>query len=302
MTHATRRVDRAVVFDLDETLHRLRRFTVGGYAHVARWLASRTGRRRGSVFRRLWGLYRGGRGATAYQTVCAELGLPPSSRPRCCDIIVPTCRRLRLTRSADFALRQMRGTWRVGVLTNGMPELQRIKVAALGLEPRVDAIVYADELVPGGKPAPEVFERIADDLGVRARTLRDGGRRRGGRCPGGHAAGMRTIWLRRPNRPSPPKGTADAMRAVAVGIAGDRGTIDRGLTMIAVTEHCRPARWPPTRRLFAVAEIGLNHGGDVERALAMVDAAAQAGACAVKLQSLVADRLVASSCPAPMPT
>ena len=51
--------------------------------------------------------------------------------------------------------------------------------------------------------------------------------------------------------------------------------------------------------VFAIAEIGLNHGGDVEQALRMVDAAAEAGASAIKLQTLFADRLVAESCPAP---
>ena len=54
-----------------------------------------------------------------------------------------------------------------------------------------------------------------------------------------------------------------------------------------------------TAPVFAIAEIGLNHGGSLSRAIALVDAAAAAGASAVKLQSLYADRLVAPSCPAP---
>ena len=51
--------------------------------------------------------------------------------------------------------------------------------------------------------------------------------------------------------------------------------------------------------LFVIAELGLNHGGSLERALAMVDAAAAAGASAVKLQTFEAGELVAAQCPAP---
>lgn len=51
--------------------------------------------------------------------------------------------------------------------------------------------------------------------------------------------------------------------------------------------------------LFAIAELGLNHGGHPGRALALVDAAVRAGASAVKLQTFRAGRLVAPDCPAP---
>ena len=53
------------------------------------------------------------------------------------------------------------------------------------------------------------------------------------------------------------------------------------------------------RPLFTIAEIGLNHSGSLDRALAMVDAAAASGAAAVKLQTLQATSLVAAACPAP---
>ncbi len=58
----------------------------------------------------------------------------------------------------------------------------------------------------------------------------------------------------------------------------------------AVGRHCP---------LFVIAELGLNHGGSLDAALALVDAAAGAGGSAVKLQTIQADRLVAADCPAP---
>ena len=64
---------------------------------------------------------------------------------------------------------------------------------------------------------------------------------------------------------------------------------------IAIGTRRAGAREP----LFVIAEIGLNHGGSLDRAVELVDAAAAAGASAVKLQTLFADGLVAPGAPAP---
>jgi N,N'-diacetyllegionaminate synthase len=44
--------------------------------------------------------------------------------------------------------------------------------------------------------------------------------------------------------------------------------------------------------VFIIAEAGVNHNGDADRALAMIDTAAEAGADAIKFQTFKADRLV----------
>ena len=82
------------------------------------------------------------------------------------DIIWGRGLNLRLPASSRRVLRDLRARgWKLGVLTNGDPEVQARKVDALGLSAYVDAIVFAAEH-GSGKPSPTAFYEVARRLHV----------------------------------------------------------------------------------------------------------------------------------------
>jgi len=62
-------------------------------------------------------------------------------------------------------LADLRGEYRVGLLTNGPVRAQRDKLETLGWEDAFDAALVTGEL-EAGKPDPRAFEAITGELGV----------------------------------------------------------------------------------------------------------------------------------------
>jgi len=158
---------KAVLFDLDDTLYPLRRFVQSGFAAVARYLEHAW---HVDGLEALDVLTRASLGSTAgleLQSCATRFDLPLSIVPELVAVLRGHTPSIALPPASRAALEALRGDWRIGVVTNGPPELQARKVRALGLESLVDSVIYASHFGNGrGKPEREPFLIAAQRLGV----------------------------------------------------------------------------------------------------------------------------------------
>ncbi len=109
-----------------------------------------------------------------------------------------TRRRLaRLMPDAMEVLVRLSPKYRVGLLTNGAPDLQREKIAASGLGGFFDAIAISGEHNVG-KPEPEIFHRLLAELDVPPAEAVMVGNSLERDIAGATNAGLRSIWIKVP--------------------------------------------------------------------------------------------------------
>lgn len=96
-------------------------------------------------------------------------------------------------------LEHFKRTFRLGLLTNGAPDLQREKIAGSGLAEYFDEIVVSGE-VGFGKPNPRIYEAMLSRLAVTADEALMIGNSLDSDVQGAQAVGMKAIWLNRPGR------------------------------------------------------------------------------------------------------
>jgi putative hydrolase of the HAD superfamily len=158
-----------MILDLDDTLYPRADFMRSGFEAVARYVAHSWRLDRDAVLFALSVAHTTGLRGREFQFMCEEHRLPLSVVPALVDVFRAHQPSLVLHAEVRRALRTLRRDgWAVAVLTNGDPGVQRNKVAALGLEPFVDHLIYAEEHAPGGKPDPAVFEVALNRLQLSA--------------------------------------------------------------------------------------------------------------------------------------
>jgi putative hydrolase of the HAD superfamily len=187
---------RAAIFDLDDTLYERDQFVQSGFAAVADELERRFGLPAPWMLATLRRARVRGHAGRELQALCSDHGLPDSLVPELVEVIRRHEPALALGSVASAVIAQLRADgWRLGILTNGLPSTQRAKVEALGLDARVDAVLYAEEHAPGGKPSRAAFDAVLAAVGVPAShavfigddLVRD--------IQGARAAGMSTIRI-----------------------------------------------------------------------------------------------------------
>lgn len=196
---------RAILFDLDDTLYPERRFLTSGFAAVARAVERTDGVPARTAYRTLVSALRGGRRATAFQELCEVCELPPARVPEWVTLVRAHTPRLRTAARTRALLASLRGRWRLGLVTNGTPDVQRRKVESLGLLEWFDHVCFAGLPGEGGKPAPEPFVTTCAALGVPPARSVHVGDNPDTDVLGAHGAGLKTILLATPTASRPPR-------------------------------------------------------------------------------------------------
>jgi putative hydrolase of the HAD superfamily len=164
---------RAVVFDLDDTLFPERDYAFSGFDAVGAWVEGHFPATRGqpSFAERAKSLFALGKRGDIFNETVAQYAVawPADIIPRMVAVFREHRPRIALDAPVPALLRVLRERgFKTGVITDGWLEVQKRKIAALGLEALVDKVVCSDTWGrEAWKPSPRAFREMESALGVR---------------------------------------------------------------------------------------------------------------------------------------
>lgn len=182
---------RGVIFDLDDTLYPEKEYVRSGYRAVSEALG-------GGLEEKLWEAFEAGK--PAIDEVLRETGRE-GEKEKALAVYRNHTPAIRLYEGAAETIRGLKKAGiRVGILTDGRPEGQRKKIAALGLEELVDDIVVTDEL--GGpqfrKPCDIAFRILQTRWRMYPEEIVYAGDNPAKDFQAPKQLGMKSVWLRNP--------------------------------------------------------------------------------------------------------
>ncbi len=133
-----------------------------------------------------------------FDAVLRKQGLTGDEEPLAREFSDSRRRLQRLMPDAKETLARLKSTYKIGLLTNGAPDLQREKIATSGLGSFIDAVAVSGEHLIG-KPNPEIFHILLNELQVEPKNSVMVGNSLARDILGAQAAGIsRTVWIQVP--------------------------------------------------------------------------------------------------------
>jgi putative hydrolase of the HAD superfamily len=133
----------AIVFDLDDTLYPERNFVESGYRAVARHVADFYGADFDDVISAMTAAWRSQGRKTVFPALLKRFPEVPVSMPELIHVYRRHTPQISMFPGYRELLRELGSHYRIGIITDGMPEVQERKVIALGLAGMVNAIIYS---------------------------------------------------------------------------------------------------------------------------------------------------------------
>ncbi|HYK89523.1 MAG TPA: HAD family hydrolase [Acidobacteriota bacterium] len=190
----------ALVFDLDDTLFLESDFVTSGYRAVARQVAKQYGCCLRDVFQTMMSVLATHGREFVFPIIIRRFLGDRIALSELVDIYRGHTPRIRLFPGYGDLLKKLGKTYKLGIITDGLPEVQKRKVHSLGLEHKVDRIIYTWEYgIEKRKPHPQSFTLMMDYLKTQPRTTLYVGDNPEKDCQGAHAAGMRCAQVVAPS-------------------------------------------------------------------------------------------------------
>jgi len=158
----------AIVFDLDDTLYPERAYTLSGFQAVVTWAEEHLGIPHHQGFAELRRLFEEGvRGDTFNRWLESHGFQPDDWVPQMVQVYREHNPHIEPYPEVPELLQRLRPRYRLGLVSDGYAEVQRRKLAALGLTSCFDALVFSDEWGrEAWKPNTWPFETVLERLGV----------------------------------------------------------------------------------------------------------------------------------------
>lgn len=203
---------RGLILDLDDTLYPREHYVQSGLMAVARHLEEAYRVPAMDAFVVMSAARREGCRGYEFQAACARFALPVSIVAELLHVFREHRPLLRLPRATVAALAALKADgWRLAILTNGLPSVQRLKVESLGLLGHIRHVVYADEHADGGKPSPAAFREVLRRLDVPAARVVMVGDDPACDVGGARAIGLKSVRIAVPGVRVRPGAEADAV-------------------------------------------------------------------------------------------